>query len=75
MWADAAPERSRNPRRLLADIVDLNVVKRVRRLGRAVHRIRIEAPHRGDEVVEAGCTHHPGCVKFELAREVTHILS
>ena len=33
--------------------------KCVGRLGRAVHGIHIEAPHHGDEVVEAGCAHHP----------------
>ena len=69
---DAAPERSGNSRRLLADILDPHVGKRVGRLGRAVHGIDIEAPHHGDEVVEAGCAYHPERLGKQLTGHPRH---
>ena len=69
---DAAPERSGNSRRLLADILDPHVGKRVGRLGRAVHGIDIEASHHGDEVVEAGCAYHPERLGEQLTGHPRH---
>src|SRR5262245_32282049 len=65
--AHTAPECGRNPRRLLADILDTEVGQCIGRRGGAVHGIHIQSPYHSDEVVEAGCAHH----LYSLGKELS----
>src|SRR5207302_8757143 len=69
---DAAPERGRNPGRLLADVFHPDVGKGIRRLRCAFHRVYIEAFDGGDQLVEADGPHDSQRLGEQLARDPRH---